>query len=139
MECSLEAIAPRYLQEFRRRQPVGPYYFGGWSAGGICTFDAARELDRAGERVKRLILIDSPFSIGLEKLPPRLHDFFESVALFGEGDRPPPSWLLPHFLAFVDSLDLYKVRRFKVGRGSRTRLIWARDGGCRYLRARGRR
>ena len=132
MKCSLEAITPRYLQEIRRRQPVGPYYFGGWSAGGICAFDAAQELDRRGEKVERLILIDSPFPIGLEKLPPRLYDFFKSVGLFGEGDRPPPSWLLPHFLAFVDSLDLYKAKPFELGRGPPTRLVWARDGVCKY-------
>ena len=132
MKCSLEAITPRYLQEIRRRQPVGPYYFGGWSAGGICAFDAAQKLDRDGEKIERLILIDSPFPIGLEKLPPRLYDFFKSVGLFGEGDRPPPSWLLPHFLAFVDSLDLYKAKPFELGRGPPTRLVWAKDGVCKY-------
>ena len=132
MKCSIEAITPRYLQEIRRRQPAGPYYFGGWSAGGICAFDAVQELDRCGEKVERLILIDSPFPIGLEKLPPRLYDFFKSVGLFGEGDKPPPSWLLPHFLAFVDSLDLYRAKPFKPGRGPPTRLVWARDGVCKY-------
>lgn len=132
MKCSLEAITPRYLQEIRRRQPVGPYYFGGWSAGGVCAFDAAQELDRAGERVERLILIDSPFPVGLDKLPPRLYDFFQSVGLFGESDRPPPPWLLPHFLAFVDSLDLYNARPFAAGRAPPTRLIWARDGVCKF-------
>ena len=90
-------------------------------------------MDRAGERVERLILIDLPFPIGLEKLPPRLYDFFDSVGLFGKVNRPPPSWLLPHFLAFVDSLDLYKARPFKVGRGPPTRFIWARDGVYKYL------
>ena len=132
MECSLEAITPRYLQEIRRRQPHGPYFFGGWSAGGICAFDAAQELDRVGEKVERLILIDSPFPIGLEKLPPRLYDFFKTVGLFGEGDKPPPSWLLPHFLAFVDSLDLYKAKPFASGRAPPSRLIWARDGVCKF-------
>ncbi|KAL8714640.1 MAG: hypothetical protein Q9220_001589 [cf. Caloplaca sp. 1 TL-2023] len=132
MKCSIEAITPRYLQEIRRRQPHGPYYLGGWSAGGICAFDAAQELDRAGERVERLILIDSPFPIGLEKLPPRLYDFFKTAGLFGEGDKPPPAWLLPHFLAFVDSLDLYRAKPFPEGRAPTTHLIWAKDGVCKY-------
>lgn len=35
MYCGIEALTPRYLQEIRRRQPHGPYYFAGWSAGGI--------------------------------------------------------------------------------------------------------
>ena len=132
MKCSIEDITPRYLQEIRRRQPDGPYYFGGWSAGGICAFDAAQELDRVGEKVERLILIDSPFPIGLEKLPPRLYDFFKTVGLFGEGDKPPPSWLLPHFLAFVDSLDLYRAKPFAPGRAPPSRLLWARDGVCKF-------
>ena len=112
MKCSFEAVTPCYLQEIRRRQPDGPYYLGGWSAGGVCAFDAAHELDRVSEKVERLILIDSPFPIGLEKLPPRLYGFFKDVGLFGEGDKPPPPWLLPHFFAFVDSLDLYRAKPF---------------------------
>lgn len=132
MKCSIEAVTPRYLQEIRRRQPNGPYYFGGWSAGGICAFDAAQQLDRVGERVERLILIDSPFPIGLEKLPSSLYDFFKTIGLFGAGDTPPPPWLLPHFLAFVDSLDLYKAKPFLPGRSPPSRLIWARDGVCKF-------
>ena len=131
MKCSLQSITLRYLEEIRRRQRNGPYFFGGWSAGGICAFDAAQELERIGEKVERLILIDSPFPVGLEKLPPRLYDFFQSVGLFGESDKPPPSWLLPHFLAFVDSLDLYRAKPFARGRGPPTRLIWAHDGVCK--------
>ena len=132
MKCGIEAITPRYLQEIRRRQPNGPYYFAGWSAGGICAFDAAQELDRINEKVERLILIDSPFPIGLEKLPPRLYDFFKIVGLFGGGDKSPPPWLLPHFLAFVDSLDLYRAKPFPSGRAPPSRLIWARDGVCKF-------
>ncbi|KAF4634248.1 hypothetical protein G7Y89_g3862 [Cudoniella acicularis] len=130
MKGDLSSLTPVYLSEIRRRQPHGPYYLGGWSAGGICAFDAAQELDRLGEKVERLILIDSPFPIGLEKLPPRLYDFFSSIGLFGDG--PPPSWLLPHFLAFVDSLDLYRAKPFATGRAPRTCIIWARDGVCKF-------
>lgn len=132
MNCGIEAITPRYLQEIRRRQPNGPYYFAGWSAGGICAFDAAQELDRINEKVERLILIDSPLPIGLEKLPPRLYDFFKVVGLFGGGGKPPPPWLLPHFLAFVDSLDRYQAKPFQSGRAPPSRLIWARDGVCKF-------
>ena len=64
MKCSIEDITPRYLEEIRRRQATGPYHFGGWSAGGVCAFDAAQHLDRIGEKVIRLILIDSPYPIG---------------------------------------------------------------------------
>lgn len=132
MKCGIEDITPRYLEEIRRRQPTGPYYFGGWSAGGVCAFDAAQQLNRVGEKVLRLILIDSPYPVGLEKLPPRLYDFFSSVGLFGSGDKAPPSWLLPHFLAFVDSLDRYRAVPFAAGHAPRTHIIWARDGVSKY-------
>jgi naphtho-gamma-pyrone polyketide synthase len=133
MTCSLEELTPSYVSEIRRRQPHGPYYFGGWSAGGICAFDAAQQLDREGERVERLVLIDSPFPIGLEKLPPRLYDFFNSIGLFGSGEKAPPSWLLPHFLAFVDSLDKYRAVPFANGgrNAPQTHIIWAKDGVCK--------
>ena len=132
MNCSLEELTAPYLAEIRRRQPCGPYYLGGWSAGGICAFDAAQELERCGETVARLILIDSPFPVGLEKLPPRLYDFFSSIGLFGsDHGRVPPKWLIPHFLAFVDALDKYRVRPFAPGHGPTTYMVWAEDGVCK--------
>ena len=51
-------------------------------------FDAAQELDRADESLERLILINSPFHIGLEK-----------ITAAGPSARVisfPPLWLLPH-------------------------------------------
>lgn len=133
MTCSIDDLTPSYIAEIRRRQPHGPYSFGGWSAGGICAFDAAQQLDREGEQVERLLLIDSPFPIGLEKLPPRLYDFFTSIGMFGtgEGAKAPPSWLVPHFLAFVDSLDKYEAKPYTSGNAPKTHIIWARDGVCK--------
>ena len=132
MKCSLEELTPSYLQEVRRRQPHGPYHFGGWSAGGICAFDAAQNLVDAGEKVASLILIDSPFPIGLEKLPPRLYDFFSSIGIFGGGKQALPAWLLPHFLAFIDSLDRYRAKPFVHKHAPKTYIIWARDGVCKH-------
>jgi naphtho-gamma-pyrone polyketide synthase len=132
-QCSLEELTDPYLAEIRRRQPHGPYYFSGWSAGGISAFDAAQELERSGETVARLILIDSPLPVGLEKLPPRLYDFFSSIGMFGSGEgKAPPKWLIPHFLAFVNSLDKYRAKPFEPGRGPKTHIIWAKDGVCKY-------
>ena len=129
--CGIDGLTVLYLREIRRRQPHGPYYLGGWSAGGICAYDAAQALQREGEEVLRLVLIDSPFPIGLEKLPPRLYDFFDSVKLFGE--KPPPNWLFPHFLAFVDALDSYQAKPFATGTAPKTHMIWARDGVCKNV------
>lgn len=129
LRCGLADITAPYIAEVRRRQPDGPYYFGGWSAGGISAYDAAQQLISQGESVARLILLDSPFPIGLSKLPPRLYAFFESVGLFG--DKTPPKWLLPHFLAFINALDAYKAVPFAPKTAPQTYLIWAEDGVCK--------
>ncbi|KGO63978.1 Acyl transferase/acyl hydrolase/lysophospholipase [Penicillium italicum] len=137
LKFSLDELTAPYVAEIRRRQPTGPYNFGGWSAGGICAYDAARQLIfEEGERVERLLLLDSPFPIGLEKLPPRLYSFFDTIGLFGEGKAPPPKWLLPHFLAFIDSLDAYKAVPFpytdpkQADKLPKTFMVWAKDGVC---------
>ncbi len=132
LQCSLEGVTPPYLTEIRRRQPSGPYYFGGWSAGGISAFDAAQQLIAQGETVERLIFLDSPFPIGLEKLPPRLYDFFKSIGMFGTDKQGPPDWLIGHFLAFVDSLDKYRAQPFAAGKAPKTHMIWAVDGVCKF-------
>ncbi|KAL2811319.1 hypothetical protein BJX63DRAFT_277187 [Aspergillus granulosus] len=137
LNCSLDELTRPYLAEIRRRQPKGPYNFGGWSAGGICAYDAARTLIlQEGEEVDRLLLLDSPFPIGLEKLPTRLYNFFDKIGLFGEGKAAPPAWLLPHFLAFIDSLDAYKAVPLPFNETQwakkmpKTYLVWAKDGVC---------
>ncbi|CAK3990765.1 polyketide synthase [Lecanosticta acicola] len=127
----LDELTAPYIAEIRRRQPQGPYSLGGWSAGGICAYDAAQKLIAAGEKVERLLLLDSPFPIGLGKLPPRLYQFLNGLNLFGEGTRPPPSWLLPHFLAFIESLDTYRAVPFAPGTAPKTFAIWAADGVCK--------
>ncbi|KAL4977058.1 hypothetical protein BDW66DRAFT_150376 [Aspergillus desertorum] len=105
--ATIPGVSPNIT--IRRHQPTGPYNLGGCSAGGICAYDAARKLVlQQGETVETLLL-DSPFPIGLEKLPPRLYGFFNSIGLFGEGKAAPPAWLLPNFLAFIDSFDAYKA------------------------------
>ena len=130
LKCGLDGLTLPYLTEVRSRQSSGPYYLGGWSAGGICAYDAAQQLAKENEEVARLIFLDSPFPIGLEKLPPRLYGFFNTIGLFGQGNKAPPTWLLPHFLAFIDSLDAYNAVPFPAGKAPKTHIIWATDGVC---------
>lgn len=131
MKCSLEQLSTKFLAEIRRRQPEGPYHFGGWSAGGICAYEAAQQLAQDGEMTARLILIDSPNPVGLENPPQRMYDFFESLDFFGTKGKAPPSWLLPHFNAFIGTLDNYKVKPFS-DLPLETHLVYARDGICKH-------
>ena len=131
MNCSFEFASTKYLLEIRRRQPRGPYYFGGWSAGGICAYEAAQQLARTGEQTARLILIDSPNPVGLENPPARMYDFFDTLDFFGTKGKAAPGWLRPHFDAFLTTLDEYKVRPFK-GPPLQTHIVYARDGICKH-------
>ncbi|MCA1359979.1 non-ribosomal peptide synthase/polyketide synthase [Bradyrhizobium sp. IC3069] len=58
-DASLEAMAVDYAAEIRRMQPRGPYSLVGWSLGGLLVGLVAAELERGGERVDRLALVDS--------------------------------------------------------------------------------
>ncbi|KAK1147826.1 Type I Iterative Polyketide synthase (PKS) [Aspergillus melleus] len=107
MTHSLESLTAKYLLEIRRRQPTGPYHLAGWSAGGICAYEAARQLHSAGQDTSRIILIDAPNPIGLQNPPAKMYDFFEQIGIFGRGSV--PDWLRPHFDAFILLLDAYKM------------------------------
>jgi amino acid adenylation domain-containing protein/non-ribosomal peptide synthase protein (TIGR01720 family) len=56
---TVEALARRYVEAVRAVRPEGPYVLGGWSMGGVVAFEMARELERQGQRVELLVLLDS--------------------------------------------------------------------------------
>ncbi len=58
-DSSLEATAVDYAAEIRRMQPRGPYSLIGWSLGGLLASLIAAELERGGECVDGLALVDS--------------------------------------------------------------------------------
>ncbi|PON26658.1 hypothetical protein TGAM01_v204668 [Trichoderma gamsii] len=130
----LKGLATLYAEEIKRRVPQGPYNLGGWSAGGICAYEAAIQMTRQGETIDRLIFLDSPNPIGLEKLPARLFDFINGLGLFGDGKA--PDWLLAHFLAFIDALDEWKPVPWDEALNNkapapRSFILWAEDGVCK--------
>ncbi|KJR63083.1 hypothetical protein VY88_23170 [Azospirillum thiophilum] len=57
---SLEEMARDYVDLLRERQPQGPYDLLGWSLGGTLAALMAAELERRGEVVRQLALLD-PF------------------------------------------------------------------------------
>ncbi|KAF4121453.1 hypothetical protein GMORB2_1860 [Geosmithia morbida] len=132
--CGIHDITDSYLDEIRRRQPQGPYYFGGWSAGGVSAFDAAWRLAREGEVVERLVLIDSPNPTGQAVIPKSMYDFLQKQGLFGSPEAgssaEPPEWLYQHFDACVKALHRYDPRPFEQ-ESPKTTMIWARDGVCK--------
>ncbi|MBD2677482.1 MULTISPECIES: non-ribosomal peptide synthetase [Nostoc] len=59
---SVEKAASYYLQEIRKIQPNGPYLIGGHCYGGVLAFEVAQQLQRQGERVDLLVVIDAILS-----------------------------------------------------------------------------
>ena len=137
--CGIEGVSKLYLEEVMRRQPIGPYILGGWSAGGVVAYEVAKQLSQLSKSntdknwyVEKLILIDSPCPVKLEPLPARLHHFFDQIGLLGTGTGKTPNWLLPHFEYSIKALTAYRPEQ-----GERagfvtppTLMIWATDGVC---------
>lgn len=132
LKCSLEQYVAKFVAEVLRRQPCGPYNFGGASAGGILAYEAAQQLERVGEKVAKLIMLDTPDPVGLENPNQRMYDFLDSMGMFGMGDKQAPKWLRPHFDAFLVMLDAYNVKKFSGPSPPATHIIYARDGMCKH-------
>jgi amino acid adenylation domain-containing protein len=62
-ECSpltsIEDMAAFYITAVREVQPQGPYFLGGWSFGGLVAFEMAQQLQKAGDRVALLAVLDT--------------------------------------------------------------------------------
>lgn len=85
---TIEAMAHGYVHALRQVQPRGPYRLCGFSSGGVLAWEAACQLRDAGERVERLLLIDTvPLPFALVDLP------LATLALFAAGlGLPAQAW-----------------------------------------------
>ncbi len=55
----VEEMAAHYLEVMRTVQPKGPYFFGGFSFGGLVAYEMAQQLLAAGEKVGLVVLFDT--------------------------------------------------------------------------------
>ncbi len=55
----VEKMAADAISEMRRFQPEGPYLLGGECVGGVIAYEMASLLERGGERVDLLLLLDT--------------------------------------------------------------------------------
>ncbi|HEY0093842.1 MAG TPA: alpha/beta fold hydrolase, partial [Archangium sp.] len=55
---TIEALAEVHVAAVRAVQPRGPYLLGGWSMGGNIALEMAQQLQRQGEHVELLVVID---------------------------------------------------------------------------------
>jgi amino acid adenylation domain-containing protein len=54
----IEEMAAAYLQELRAAQPQGPYFLAGYCGGGVVAHAMANQLQREGQEIALLVLID---------------------------------------------------------------------------------
>ncbi|KAB5518102.1 conidial yellow pigment biosynthesis polyketide synthase [Coniochaeta sp. 2T2.1] len=129
--CGVYGMAAKFIDEMKRRQPVGPYSLSGWSAGGVIAFEIVNQLVKAREEVEHLVIIDAPCPITIEALPKGLHAWFASIGLLGDGDSSKiPPWLLPHFAASVSALSNYTAEPIPKECCPKVTAIWCEDGVC---------
>ena len=87
----IDQIAAKYIEILKNYQPHGPYLLGGWCYGGVVAHEMACQLERAGEEVRHLFLLDAhamgnPEVVELSK---SMHaevnrEYFETCPLFAE-------------------------------------------------------
>ncbi|KAK7739171.1 Type I Iterative PKS [Cytospora paraplurivora] len=129
--CGVYGMASKFIDEIKKRQPVGPYSLAGWSAGGVISYEIVVQLTQAGERVENLVIIDAPCPVTIEPLPASLHAWFASIGLLGDGDeKKVPPWLLPHFAASVTALSNYTAEPIPKDKCPNVMAIWCEDGVC---------
>nr|WP_241996872.1 amino acid adenylation domain-containing protein [Rhodococcus sp. SMB37] len=63
---SIDEWARLYVSEIRRLQPRGRYHLAGWSMGGVIAHEMAVQLQRDGDEVASLILLDTQVPAPLE-------------------------------------------------------------------------
>jgi thioesterase domain-containing protein len=59
LPVSMEEMARDYADQIRMTQPSGPYHLLGWSLGGNIAFAIAEELERRGQQVGLLVVMDA--------------------------------------------------------------------------------
>jgi acyl-coenzyme A synthetase/AMP-(fatty) acid ligase/thioesterase domain-containing protein/acyl carrier protein len=76
---TVHAAARRNVLAIRARQPTGPYRLGGYSYGALVAFEMACLLERAGEEVALLAVLDAPAPGSAPDLAARAADSFEQI------------------------------------------------------------
>jgi len=59
LPASMAEMARDYADQIRMVQPSGPYHLLGWSLGGDIAFAIAEELERRGEEIGLLVILDA--------------------------------------------------------------------------------
>ncbi|GLI79954.1 type I iterative PKS [Penicillium ochrochloron] len=132
---TMERAASVYIKEIRRIQPHGPYIFGGWSIGGMYSYEISRQLLAEGETVLGVLLIDSPCPNGMPNMPTPTIEAVELTGLYapikreGLPDIDMPQSLKEHTIGSLKALKKYIPEPMKPNLRPRMVMqIWASKG-----------
>ncbi|SRR5579883_3433341 len=80
----IEDMAAHYIEAIRSVQPQGPYFLGGWSFGGLVAFEMAQQLQKSGDKVAVLAMLDTlaPISDNVPSFPNALKFFLDTVTRY---------------------------------------------------------
>jgi thioesterase domain-containing protein len=110
---TLNEFAGRLLSDLKAVQPEGPYWLAGYSFGGICAYEMARQAHRAGDEIAFVGVVDvgpgyrgpgwrsrSPFRpwFGVSKPPPEGAGLRESLSYYASMVRSSPLRALRHLM-----------------------------------------
>lgn len=80
---SIEDLASTYLDEIKKIQNDSKYLLGGWSYGGLISFEMAKQLNKQGKNIELLILIEPSIPSGIKQTNENLLfiDFIANLTL----------------------------------------------------------
>jgi amino acid adenylation domain-containing protein len=117
----IEDMAAHYLSEIRAVQPAGPYWLGGQSFGGLAAFEMACQLQKRGEKVAGLLILDT-YAPGcdcstsvLRRRALRLSRWldFHRVNLRMMTARQKPAYLLERLTLLLVNIGVYPSKNLK--------------------------
>lgn len=59
LHTRISDMAAYYIEQIRQVQPQGPYLLGGMCAGGVLSFEMAQQLQRQGQSVEMIAILDA--------------------------------------------------------------------------------
>eukprot|EP00516_Mucochytrium_quahogii_P005815 CAMPEP_0203757784 /NCGR_PEP_ID=MMETSP0098-20131031/10684_1 /ASSEMBLY_ACC=CAM_ASM_000208 /TAXON_ID=96639 /ORGANISM=" , Strain NY0313808BC1" /LENGTH=1073 /DNA_ID=CAMNT_0050650017 /DNA_START=3662 /DNA_END=6880 /DNA_ORIENTATION=+ len=73
---SIAQMCTDYEEAVQKVQPVGPYFFGGHSMGGLLAVECARIVESRGQSVEGLFLLDTAFKLSKPSVTDYIKDAF---------------------------------------------------------------
>ncbi|KAF9385397.1 hypothetical protein BGX21_001074 [Mortierella sp. AD011] len=110
MAASIEEMTLDYIEHIRKVQPNGPYHLLGWYFGGTVAQNMAVELERQGEQVSLLVIMDSTADYSITEA--ELGSDGELLVQFEDRDSPDEGLVLQEKAKPIIINNINMARRF---------------------------